>query len=477
MITARNYIDGQWQGEATREVRSPGNLDQVVGTTPRSAASDVQEAVEAARRAKDAWRRMGGVDRGNILYKVAGILEAHSDELGQLAAQEMGKPIGEARGEAARATAIFRYYAGEGFRAVGDVIPAANPRTLQYTLRVPLGVVGIVTPWNFPIAIPAWKMAPALIYGNTVVLKPAEWASLTAYRMIELIAPAFPAGVLNLVLGQGSSAGEALIQHPDVAGISFTGSGEVGQHIAQVAVRRGAKYQLEMGGKNPVIVLDDADLNLTLDLTVSGAMRSAGQKCTATSRVIVTRGIKDRFTEALVNRVRTLRQGDPLDPTTYLGPVVSAPQQEQILSLIRQGEQEGGRILVGGGPADVTPRGYYVAPTVFDGIQSGMTIGQEEIFGPVIGLIQADNVEDAINLANDVRYGLSASVFTQNLKNALDFVEGIEVGLVRVNEETAGVELQAPFGGMKASSSHSREQGRAAVEFYTHTKTVAIRPE
>lgn len=477
-VDARNLIGGEWVDTAAREdVKNPAQWDQVVGTIPQSDANDVERAVQAADAARRAWKAMGAVARGNLLFQAANLLEAHLEELGTLAAQEMGKPIGEARGEAARAVAILRYYGGEGLRSVGEVIPAANPTTLQYTTREPLGVVGLITPWNFPLAIPMWKAAPALVYGNTLVMKPAELASLTAYRMWQLIAPLFPAGVINLVLGRGTVAGEALIQHPMVEGISFTGSTGVGQHIAQVAVSRGVKYQLEMGGKNPVIVADDADLDLAVELTVSGAMRSAGQKCTATSRVIVMEGIRQEFTERLVQRVGTLSQGDPRRPDTYLGPVVSEAQYQKVLSLIEKGRAEGGRLLAGGNPlGGQWARGYFVPPTVFDEVSPTATIAQEEIFGPVVAVIPVKTVQEAIDVANGVRYGLSASVFTKNLKTAMAFVEGIEAGLVRVNEETAGVELQAPFGGVKASSSHSREQGRAAMDFYTHTKTVAIRP-
>ncbi len=477
-MDARNLIGGEWTETTNRTaVKNPAEWNHVVGTIPLSEAQDVDQALRAAQSARGAWKALGAVARGNILSQAANLLEAHVDELGLLAAQEMGKPIGEARGEAARAVAILRYYGGEGLRSVGEVIPATNPSTLQYTTREPLGVVGIITPWNFPLAIPMWKTAPALVYGNTVVLKPAELASLTAYRMWELIASLFPAGVVNLVLGLGSVAGEALIQHPLIQGVSFTGSTGVGQHIAETAVSRGVKYQLEMGGKNPVIVADDADLDLAVELTVSGAMRSAGQKCTATSRVILMEGIRQEFTDRLVNRVQALQQGDPAQPETYLGPVVSQAQYDKVMGLIDRGRTEGGRVLTGGTPVGgPLARGYFVPPTVFDGVAAGATIAQEEIFGPVIALIPVKTVDEAIEVANDVRYGLSASVFTRNLKTAMACVEGIEAGLVRVNEETAGVELQAPFGGVKASSSHSREQGRAAIEFYTHTKTVAIRP-
>ncbi len=477
-MEARNLIGGQWTDTTNRtEVKNPADWNQAVGTIPLSETQDIDKAVQAAWSARRTWKGLGAVARGNILFQAANMLESHLDELGLLAAQEMGKPIGEARGEAARAVAILRYYGGEGSRSLGEVVPAANPSTLQYTTREPLGVVGIITPWNFPLAIPMWKAAPALVYGNTVVIKPAELSSLTAYRMWEIIASLFPAGVVNLVIGQGFKAGEAVIQHPLVDGISFTGSTGVGQHIAETAVARGVKYQLEMGGKNPVIVADDADFELAVELIVSGAMRSAGQKCTATSRVIIMEKIRQEFTERLVSQVQTLSQGDPSQSNTYLGPVVSQAQYDKVMGLIDQGRAEGGRVLTGGTPiGGPLAHGYFIPPTVFDEVATTATIAQEEIFGPVIAMIPVKSIDEAIDVANGVRYGLSASVFTRNLKTAMAFVEGIEAGLVRVNEETAGVELQAPFGGVKASSSHSREQGRAAIEFYTHTKTVAIRP-
>ena len=477
MIEARHRIGGAWQDGGDRnEVRSPGNLAQVLGTWP-AGGPDAVAAAAAAREAFGPWRRMSGPERGNRLYAIAAALEARADELATLAASEMGKPIGEARGEAARAVALFRYYAGEGSRAVGDVIPAQRADTLQYTVRVPLGVVGAITPWNFPLAIPAWKIAPALAYGNTVVFKPAEWSSLTAFRLVETIAAHLPEGVLNLVLGTGREAGAALVQSPDVAAVTFTGSGAVGQGIARTAIARGAKYQLEMGGKNPVIVAADADIDLAVELTLSGAMRSAGQKCTATSRAIVLASVREAFTQALSARIRAMRPGDPLEADTYLGPVVSRPQYDKVLAAIGGGREAGARLVAGGEAAAPAGReGYYIAPTLFDEVAPDTALFQEEIFGPVVGVTEARDLDEAIAFANAVRYGLSASVFTRNLETALRCVDELEVGMVRVNEETAGVELQAPFGGVKASSSHSREQGRAALEFFTHTRTVAIRP-
>ncbi len=476
-IEARNRIGDTFvPAGRSAEARSPADPGRVLGTYPLSDGAAVSQAVAAARAALADWRARPGPERGNLLYAAADAIAARAQELAETASAEMGKPIGEARGEAERAVAIFRYYAGEASRPVGDVIPSQRRGTLQYTVRVPLGVVAAITPWNFPLAIPAWKIAPALAYGNTVVLKPAEWASLTAFRLVEALAAALPAGVLNLVTGLGGEAGKALLEAPDVAGITFTGSVATGRVVAEAALARGAKYQLEMGGKNPVIVAADADLDLAADLTVSGAMRSAGQKCTATSRAIVLAPVRAAFTDALSRRIAGLRVGDPLDPQTYVGPVVSRPQYEKVLSLVERGRAEGGRVLAGGGPAPAAERGgYFVAPTLFDAVDVGMTIFQEEIFGPVVAVSEAADLEDAIRQANAVRYGLSASVFTRSLETALAAVDSLEAGLVRVNEESAGVELQAPFGGMKASSSHSREQGRAAIEFFTDVKTVAIR--
>lgn len=475
MIQANNIIGGQ-EVEASQslEVFSPSRPDEVVGRIPYSRPQDIGAAVAAAEAAQRPWRNMGLMKRGQLLFSAGAIVEAHVDELAELASREMGKPIGETKGEAQRAAAILRYFGGEGAHAVGEVIPAANPSTLQYTTREPLGVVGIITPWNFPLAIPMWKVAPALLYGNTVVLKPAELSSLTAYRLFALIQDVFAPGVLNVVIGSGGEIGPALVEHPAVRGISFTGSTRVGRDIAHQATERGIKYQLEMGGKNPVIVAEDADLNRAVELTVSGAMRSAGQKCTATSRVIVLESIQKVFCDALTQRVQQLVVGDPLAANTYVGPVVSAAQQQQVLRFIENARQAGYPVAAGGDRLDRA--GHFVRPTIFDAVDPNSELAQEEIFGPVIAIMPASSLDAAIEIANGVRYGLSASVFTQSLKTAWRVVNDLEVGMVRVNEETAGVEYQAPFGGVKESSSHSREQGRAAIEFYTETKTVAIRP-
>lgn len=472
-IDAKNLIAGHEVDTPQRHsVYAPAWPEKTIGSIPRSTAEDIDDAVQAAVEASHEWKRMGTMARGQILFQAAEVLTHHADELAQLASLEMGKPIAEARGEALRAAAILRYFGGEGARPMGEVIPSSNPNALQYTTREPLGVVGIITPWNFPLAIPMWKIAPALVYGNTVVCKPAELSSLTAYRMLSLLQPLLPAGVLNVVAGLGREVGQALVQHSKLQGISFTGSSMVGAGIASIAAARGMKYQLEMGGKNPVIIADDANLELAVEWTVSGAMRSAGQKCTATSRAIVMPGIRRAFSEALVARVRELAMGDPLDPDTYVGPLVSDTQRQKVQGFIDGAQASGYRLLVGDRTHDQP--GFFVSPTVFDEVGPDATIAQEEIFGPVVAIIPASTLEEAIHIANGVRFGLSASVFTQSLSTAMHVVQSLDVGMVRVNQETAGVEYQAPFGGVKASSSHSREQGQAAADFYTETKTVAI---
>jgi len=348
----------------------------------------------------------------------------------------------------------------------------------MFTTRVPLGVVGVITPWNFPVAIPVWKIAPALVYGNTVVWKPATETAVTAAKIAACFHDAgLPAGVLNLVIGSGSVIGQGIAEHPGIHGITFTGSNGVGKRIAQAAVARGAKYQLEMGGKNPVIVLKDADLELAVNATISGGLRSTGQKCTATSRVIVEKEIFPAFREKLLEKIAALKVGDGMDASTWLGPCASESQMETVLGYIRKGVEEGAELLCGGERLSEgeMANGFFVAPTVFDRVTPDMTIFREEIFGPVLALVQADNLKEALRLANDSEYGLSASIFTRDIGSILTFIQDMEAGLVRVNEETAGVELQAPFGGMKSSSSHSREQGTAAIEFYTAIKTVFVK--
>jgi alpha-ketoglutaric semialdehyde dehydrogenase len=479
--TYLNYINGEWVFSATNEVDTsvnPADRNEVVGYLQRSSREDLNKAVEAAQQAKKNWRKLSGSTRGEFLYKAANILESRLDEIAETMTKEMGKTLPEAKGETARGIAILRYYAGEGLRKIGDVIPSTDSEALMFTTRVPLGVVGVISPWNFPVAIPIWKMAPALIYGNTVVLKPASEAAVTAAKVVECFNEAgFPAGVINLVTGSGSVIGQGIVEHPGINGITFTGSNFVGKQVGQGAFVRGAKYQLEMGGKNPVIIAKDADLDLAVEGTISGGLRSTGQKCTATSRVLVDAEIYDKFKEKLLKKLSELKVGNGLEGETWMGPCASENQLNNVLSYIEKGKNEGASLLYGGNKysGDGYENGFYVEPTVFENVDLTMTIAKEEIFGPVLALIKVGTFEEAIELANDTEYGLSASVYTKDISKILAFVNDIEAGLVRVNSETAGVELQAPFGGVKQSSSHSREQGQAAIEFFTSIKTVFVK--
>jgi alpha-ketoglutaric semialdehyde dehydrogenase len=479
--TYLNYVNGEWLSSNTNDVDvsvNPSDKKEIVGYFQRSSLDDLNRAVDGAQQAKKSWRKLSGASRGDFLYKTANILETRADEIAETMTREMGKTLPEAKGETARGIAILRYYAGEGMRRVGDVIPSTDHEALMFTTRVPLGVVGVISPWNFPVAIPIWKMAPALIFGNTVVLKPASETSVTAAKVIECFADAgFPAGVINMVTGSGSVIGQGIVDHQGINGITFTGSNTVGKRVGKGAFARGAKYQLEMGGKNPVIIAKDADLDLAVEGTISGGLRSTGQKCTATSRVFVDAEIYDEFKEKLLQKVSGLKIGNGLQGETWMGPCASENQLNTVLSYIEKGKEEGAGLLYGGKQfkGEGCENGFYVEPTVFENVDLKMTIAKEEIFGPVLALIKTGTFEEAIELANDTEYGLSASVYTKDISRILSFINEIEAGLVRVNSETAGVELQAPFGGMKQSSSHSREQGQVAIEFFTSIKTVFVK--
>jgi acyl-CoA reductase-like NAD-dependent aldehyde dehydrogenase len=476
-----NYINGEWMESSTNQTESsvnPANYKEIVGYVQKSEVEDLNQAVSSAKKALKTWRKCSGPVRGDYLFKVADVVESRLNEIAETMTREMGKTFAEAKGETARGVAILRYFAGEGMRKTGDVIPATDSEALMFTTRVPLGVVGVITPWNFPVAIPIWKMAPALIYGNTVVFKPAQETAVTAAKIIECFHQAgLPAGVINMVTGAGSVIGQGMIDHPDINGISFTGSDQVGKIVAHGALARGAKYQLEMGGKNPVIVAEDADLDQAIDATISGGLRSTGQKCTATSRVIVQSAVYEEFKQRLLVKLKELKIGSGMEGTTWMGPCASENQMKTILSYIEKGVNEGATLLFGGKRIqdDDLAHGYFIQPTLFENVSSGMTIAQEEIFGPVLALIKVDTIEEALNVANDVKYGLSASIFTKNIGSMLIFINEMDAGLVRINAESAGVELQAPFGGMKQSSSHSREQGQAAIEFFTAIKTIFVK--
>ena len=455
---------------------TPSDASDVVARVPAGDPADVDAAIEEAAAALPAWRRKSGPQRAETLYAWGDAIAARREEIAQAMAREVGKPITEARGEATRCIAILRYYAGEAVRSIGEVIPPQAATALQFTLREPLGVVALITPWNFPAAIPLWKAAPALAFGNVVVLKPAEAASHVATLLAETAsAAAVPAGVFNVVLGSGRTIGPRLVEHESVRAVSFTGSGQVGAVIAASAARRNIRYQTEMGGKNVVIVAPDADLDLAASLTVAGAMRYAGQKCTATSRVVVDRHVRDAFLSRLRAEVDALVLGPVTDPAALVGPVISRASKEAIDRALATASAD--RIHGGKLPADEAwSRGFFCSPAIVEGADPESMIAREELFGPVLATFEASDPEEAVTLANRTRYGLSASLFTRDLKAAMEFIPRIEAGLVRINGDTTGVDPHAPFGGMKGSSSGSREQGSAAREFYTEIKTVQIHP-
>ena len=479
--TFLNYVNGEWKASASNKVTSstnPAHYREVVGNIQDSPREDLEQAVSAAREAQKSWNKLSGAERGSYLYKVADIMEKNVEDIAETMTKEMGKTLPEAKGETNRGVAILRYYAGEGMRKIGDVIPSTDSSALMFSKRVPLGVVGVITPWNFPVAIPIWKMAPALIYGNTVVIKPATEAAVTAAKVLECFHEAgLPEGVINFVTGKGSVIGQGLAEHPQVSAVTFTGSNQVGGNISKAVAARGGKYQLEMGGKNPILVAEDCDLDLAVDAAISGGLKSTGQKCTCSSRVIVQSGIYDQFKEKLLEKVKEITVGNGMEGATWMGPCASESQFNTVKGYIEKGQKEGASLVYGGKEPDnaALSDGYYIEPTIFENVTTDMTIAQEEIFGPVLALMKVETMEEAIELANDVQFGLSASIFTKNIDHILSFIDDVEAGLVRINSETAGVELQAPFGGMKASSSHSREQGEAAKEFFTTTKTVFIK--
>ncbi|MFN8495241.1 MAG: aldehyde dehydrogenase family protein [Caldilineaceae bacterium] len=477
MQNFKNLINGEWVPSSdgkTFENRNPAKLDDVLGTFPLATAGDVQAAIDAANVALSAWADMPGPARGAILDKASQILDARLGEIAMILTREEGKTLAEAKGEVTRARDIFRYYSGEGWRAGGSVIPSNTGGELLYTRREPLGVVALVTPWNFPIAIPAWKMAPALVYGNTVVFKPASFTPQTAMLLVEVLVEAgLPKGVINFVTGSGRTVGDTLVGSPKIHGVSFTGSVSVGMGIYEKAMKNLTRVQLEMGGKNPTIVLKDANIDTAVKLTVAGGFGLTGQACTATSRVIVEEAIANDYAKAMTLAAGNLKVGNGLDTGVQMGPAVSEDQLKTDLDYISVGQQEGAKLLVGGSSAG--NGGYYVQPTVFDNVEPQMRIAQEEIFGPVISIIRAKDFDDALAKANGIGFGLSAAVVTNDLQKAFQFANRIDAGVVKINEPTTGLALQAPFGGFKHSSANTfKEQGQAAIEFYTRTKTIYV---
>ena len=461
-------------GDGTEESINPSNLDDVVASFPKGTPADVDRAVAAARQAFPAWSEASPEVRSDVLDKAGTIVMARAKELGSLLSREEGKTVAEGTGEVMRAARILKYFAGEALRRHGQTLESTRPGIDASTHREAVGVFGLITPWNFPIAIPAWKAAPALAFGNTVVLKPATLTPAIAFALAQIIEEAgAPPGVFNLVMGEGEVGG-AIVNHPDVDGISFTGSQGVGALVAAGAIKRQARLQLEMGGKNPLVVLDDADLDRAVAVALDGAFFGTGQRCTASSRIIVTEGIHDRFVKALAERAKALRVGDALDPSTQIGPVVSEQQLQQNLRYVGIARDEGGTVLTGGDPLTLDQRGWYMAPTVISETAPDMRINTEEVFGPVASIIRVSNYEEALEIANRGQFGLSAGIVTNSLKHARHFRRAVRAGMVMVNLPTAGVDYHVPFGGTRKSSYGSREQGFAAVEFYSQTKTVYI---
>ncbi len=471
-----NFIDGQWVGSDRYQANTnPSDLSDVIGEYAQADAAQVEQAIAAARRAFPAWAAFGIQARADALEKVGVEILARREELGTLLAREEGKTLPEAIGEVARAGNIFKYFAGECLRQAGETLQSVRPGVGVEVTREPLGVIGLITPWNFPIAIPAWKIAPALAFGNCVVIKPADLVPGCAWAIAEIISRAgFPAGVFNLVMGKGREVGEAIVNAKDVDAVSFTGSVGVGRGIAQTCVARGAKVQLEMGGKNPQIVLDDADLNVAVELCTQSAFYSTGQRCTASSRIIVTEGIYDRFVEAMVERIKKIKVGSALEQGVDVGPVVSQAQLEQDLRYIEIGKQEGARLACGGERVKCGTEGYFLAPTLFVDSDPNMRISREEIFGPVANVVKVKDYDEALAMANDTEFGLSAGICTTSLKYANHFKRHAQAGMVMINLPTAGVDYHVPFGGRKGSSYGPREQGRYAQEFYTTVKTTYI---
>ena len=478
MTMHQNFIGGSWiDGDDAGDNINPSDTRDVVGRYARASRQQADQAIGAARAAFPAWAQSGIQQRHDILSKVAIEIMARKEELGRLLAREEGKTLPEAMGEVARAAQIFDFFAGEVLRLAGEKIASTRPGVEVEVTREPIGVVGIITPWNFPIAIPAWKIAPALAYANCVVFKPADLVPGSAWALSDIIARAgVPEGVFNLVMGRGSVVGEAILNDDRIDAITFTGSVGTGKKVAAASVERMRKFQLEMGGKNPMVVLDDADLSVAVECAVNGAFFSTGQRCTASSRLVVTEGIHDKFVAALTERLKGLVVDDAVAAGTHIGPVVDQSQLDQDISYIDVGKKEGARLVWGGERLNREKPGFYLQPALFTETTSGMRINREEIFGPVASVMRVKDYDEALAAANDTPFGLSSGICTTSLKHASHFRRNAEAGMVMVNLPTAGVDYHVPFGGRKASSYGPREQGRYASEFYTTVKTAYTLP-
>ncbi|HSF14419.1 MAG TPA: aldehyde dehydrogenase family protein [Vicinamibacteria bacterium] len=473
-----SYIDGEWiHPKSKRLVKNvnPADTSDVIAEFPMASAEDTERAIRAARRAYESWRKVPGPERGRALWRAADIARSRADEIARLMTREEGKILKEARGEVMKGISLIEYYAGAGFRMGGKTLPSEARDTFTYTIRQPVGVVGLISPWNFPWAIPVWKSAPALVAGNAVVFKPATLTPSTAAVLAEIYEEAgLPRGVFNVVIGSGSEVGETLVSSRHIPIVSFTGSNSIGGELYVKAASRGAKVTCEMGGKNAVIVMEDADLDKASVAIRDGAFGSTGQRCTATSRVIAIDSAKNELVERLVEGARGIKVGNGLDETVHMGPAVDQVQWETDLGYIEIAKGEGAKLLTGGKTPEGLEAGYFVEPTIFDGVEANMRIFREEVFGPVLAVATARDLDEALAMANSVDYGLTTSIFTQDINRVMRFIDDVETGMVHVNEPTIGGEAQLPFGGVKATGVGEREMSEEGLNFFTELKTVFI---
>lgn len=473
-----SYINGQWiHPQSERLVRNinPADLNDVLAEFPAATAADTQRAIEAAEAAFRDWKNTPGPERGRVIWRAANIARQRADEIARTMTREEGKILKEAKGETLKGISLLEYYAGEGFRMHGKTLPSEARDTFTYTIRRPLGVVGLIAPWNFPWAIPVWKSAPALVAGNTVVFKPAELTPATASLLAEIYEEAgLPPGVFNMIVGPGSVVGETIVNHPAIRAVSFTGSNAVGNALYVKAAQRGIKVTCEMGGKNAVIVMPDADLDKAATAIHGGAFGSTGQRCTATSRVIAHPQVKEGLLERLVDKAEKIKVGPGLDETVDMGPAVDEKQWHTDLEYIEVAKSEGARLVTGGKRPAHLQQGYFVEPTIFDNVTPTMRVFKEEVFGPVLAVTTAGSLLEAIDFANSVEYGLTTSIFTESINTVMRFIEEVETGMVHVNEPTIGGEAQLPFGGTKATGVGEREMAEEGLNFFTEIKTVFI---
>jgi aldehyde dehydrogenase (NAD+) len=475
----KNFIDGQWQestSEKTVQNVNPADTNDILGTAKLATREEAKQAVEAAYNARHMWRRTPPPVRGKMLFRAARLLEEDKENLARILTREEGKTLTEARGEIQRAVNIMEYMGGEGRRISGETIYSELASNFAYTIKQPLGVVACITPWNFPVAIPVWKIAPALVAGNTVVYKPATALPATSTRLAEIFQEAgIPDGVLNLVIGSGSEAGQEIIDHPAVRGVSFTGSNAVGIKLYEAVAKRGAKALCEMGGKNPILIMEDADIELAADAAAKGAFGATGQRCSATSRAIVVDSVADEFVAKLVEKANAITVGNGADPDTKMGPVVDKNQYDNIRRYIEYGREDGAELICGGIDGNgMSENGFFVRPTVFDRVKMDMRIAREEIFGPVLGVVRVADFEEALAAANDSEYGLTSAIFTKDNSRIFRFVDEIETGVTHINSATVGGEAHIPFGGIKATGVGSRELGSTSLDFYTDLKIVYV---